>query len=156
MKRILLLMLPAISYSQCPTAQSSTATMCTYTQSAWYSKPAKLTPTITGSLSGATYTWTCPPTATRSGEYTGTLTTNVPGEYTLTVSHITMQCHQVTTHTVYGCPDNINPVGVEEYEISEPVIYRDLFGNVTEFKPGVILIEWRGNRYRKCLSEPPQ
>ncbi len=60
-------------------------------------KSASLSPIITSSLANLTYSWSAPSTATVSGKDTKTLTTNVPGTFTVVVTNTANACATTVT-----------------------------------------------------------
>jgi hypothetical protein len=157
--KTLILLIPIAAYSQCPQATPVSVTACSNTASGYRHVSVNITPAITNLPGNYSYTWTASPQATVSGQNSGILQTATPGVYTLTIKNNTNSACplDVTTHTVEACPAGTNMVGLEENRSDElPAAYYDLNGQITEFKPGVILIERRGTRYRKCWYEPRQ
>jgi hypothetical protein len=72
------------------------------------SMPAVLSTTVFFNLTNLTYSWTTPPNAVISGNTTGTLTTNMPGTYQVSVTNNANGCTSSTVIGVSFC------VGIEE------------------------------------------
>ncbi len=145
----LLLFLPSILTAQiCPVAYPSVFT-CIYQSG---QTKAILAPYINpGSYheGGNTYTWTGPSTAQMTGVNLATLTTNESGTYTLAIKNWhNPDCLTKSTHTVTVC----DMVGLVEVGTEAPeILYFNLFNLSCDPKPGVVLIEQRGNVRRKVL-----
>lgn len=157
--KTLILLIPAVTYSQCPQATPVSVTACSNTATGYKHVSVKIIPPVSNMPGNYSYTWTASPQATVSGQNSGILQTATPGVYTLTIKNNTNSACplDVTTHTVEACPAGTNMVVVEEVPADDPApVYYDLNGQITEFKAGVILIESRGTRYRKCLYEQRQ